>query len=231
MENKIQDIINAGAILGHNKARRHPKMKPYIERVKGFVDIIDANKIQEGLVEAIEFLKGEIADGKEILVVGTKIQITDLTKEFALECNIPYINNRWLGGTISNFGVIKKRVTHYMDLKSQQEKGELEKYSNKQRVKIQKEIIKLESKFGGLVNLKKIPDVVIILDINKDDLAVKEARDFGSKIVAICDSNTNPDLIDYPIPGSDDSVSSVKYILTEIKNVISKINPTQKVEK
>ncbi len=230
MENKIQDIINAGVILGHNKARRHPKMKPYIERIKGFVDIIDAEKIQEGLVEAIEFLKGEIADGKEILIVGTKIQVKDLVREFADNCNIPYINTRWLGGTISNYPVIKRRVSHYMDLKSQQEKGELEKYSNKERVKIQKEIIKLESKFGGLVNLKRIPEVLIILDIQKDNLAVKEAKDHGSKIVAICDTNVNPDPINYIIPGSDDSVSSVKYILTEIQNVISKINPTQKVK-
>lgn len=223
--NKIEELNKAGVVVGHHTSRRHPKMKPYISRVKGFIDIIDANKTQEKLVEAIEYLKGVVAEGKTVLIVGTKVQAREMVKEFATVCNMPYVNERWIGGTISNFPVIKKRVNYLINLEKQQERGELEKYSNKERSHIQKEMVKVRSKMGGLKNLNGTPDVLFILDINKDALAVKEAKDNGVKVVAIVDTNTNPTLVDYPIPASDDAPSAIKYILDEIANIISKIKP------
>lgn len=223
--NKIEELNKAGVVVGHHTSRRHPKMKPYIARVKGFIDIIDANKTQEKLVEAIEYLKGVVTEGKTVLVVGTKIQAREMVKEFATVCNMPYVNERWIGGTISNFPVIKKRVNYLVNLEKQQERGELEKYSNKERSHIQKEMVKIQAKMGGLKNLNGIPDVLFILDINKDALAVKEAKENGIKVIAVVDTNTNPTLIDYPIPASDDAPSAIKFVLDEIQNIVSKIKP------
>jgi small subunit ribosomal protein S2 len=223
--NKLEELNKAGVVVGHNTSRRHPKMKPYISRVKGFIDIIDANKTQEKLVEAIEYLKGVVAEGKTVLVVGTKVQAREMVKEFATACNMPYVNERWIGGTISNFPVIKKRVNYLVNLEKQQERGELEKYSNKERSHILKEMTKIQSKMGGLKNLNGIPDVLLILDICKDSLAVKEAKDNGVKVIGVVDTNSNPSLIDYPIPASDDAPSAIKFVLDEIQNIISKIKP------
>jgi len=223
--NKTEGLNKAGVVIGHHTSRRHPKMKPYISRVKGFIDIIDANKTQEMLIEAIEFLKGVVSEGKTVMVVGTKVQAREMVKNFAETCNMPYVNERWIGGTISNFPVIKKRVNQLINFEKQKERGDLEKYSNKERVHIEKEMAKIQTKMGGLKNLNGTPDVLILLDICKDSLAVKEAKDYGVKTVAIVDTNVDPSLIDYPIPASDDTPSSIKYILDEMQNILSKIKP------
>lgn len=223
--NKVEELNKAGVLIGHHTSRRHPKMKPYISRVKGFIDIIDTNKTQEMLIEAIEFLKGVVSEGKTVLVVGTKVQLKDMVEEFANACNMPYVNERWIGGTISNFPVMRKRVGQLLNFEKQKERGDLEKYSNKERVHLEKEMQRIQSRMGGLKKLNAVPDVLIVLDICKDHLAIKEARDYGIKTVAIVDTNVDPTLVDYPIPASDDTPSSVKYILNEIQNIISKITP------
>jgi len=153
-------------------------------------------------------------------LIGTKIQIKDLVKQTAQECQLPYVNERWLGGTITNFETIKKRITYFKDLENKKKMGELAKYTKKERAKIDKELKDLEVKFEGIKNLEKIPEVIFVLDMKKDELAVKEAKKKGVSVIGIADTNINPKLADYSIPANDDAISSVKYILERVKEVI-----------
>ena len=164
-----------------------------------------------------------MSQGKTLLFVGTKIQFKNILKEMAETLNLPYVTERWLGGTFTNFEVIKKRVEHFKELEKKIENPEeIEKYTKKERAVLQEELRKLQIKFGGIKNLEKIPDALFVLDIKKDILAIKEARMKGVKIIAISDTNCDPSLVDFPIPANDDAISSVKYILEKVKEVIEK---------
>lgn len=221
----ITEMARAGLHFGHRTSRLHPKMKPYLEGVRNTIHIIDLERTAEKLKEALKFIQEIISQGKILLLVGTKIQVKNILKEAAIECGLPYVSERWLGGTFTNFGIIKKRVEHFKDLERQRDSGELEKYTKKERAKINQELGKLEIKFGGIKNLEKLPDTIFILDMKKDYLAVKEAREMGVKIIGISDTNTDPTLADFPIPANDDAISSVKYILDKVKEVILKAKP------
>jgi len=220
-QNDLEEMMKAGVHLGHKKNKKHPKMDPYIHGIRNGVNIIDVEKTQEKIEEAISFMRNLLSQGKIIMVVGTKIQLQEIVENFAKESNIPYITNRWLGGTITNFESIKKRVDHLKDLERKRDEGELDKYTKKEKLDILREIDSLKKKFEGLKNLSKIPDAIIITDIEKDYLAVKEARDRSVKIIAIADTNINPELADFPIPANDDALSSVKYILAKLQDVFS----------
>ena len=223
-----KDLVEAGVVFGHSVSRRHPKMKPYISRVKGFIDIIDGNKTMEKLNAAIAFLKQSIMDGKTVVIVGTKTQTKEIVKEFAAAMNWPYVVERWLGGTISNFDVIKKRMYQFKDLKKGKELGTWDKYTKKEQSEMTKEMQRLDKKIGGIKDIDRQPDVLFVLDIEKDALAVKEGKDYGLKIVAITDTNVDPNIVDYMIPASDDAVSSVKYILDSIQKELSGLKPAVK---
>jgi small subunit ribosomal protein S2 len=218
----VEEMAKAGLHFGHKTSKLHPKMLPYIFGVRNTIHIIDLEKTKEKLKEALKFVYQLILEKKKILIVGTKIQLRDLVKNFADEFSFPYVNYRWLGGIFTNFDVIKKRVEYLKEIEEKKEKGEFEKYTKKERALIEQEILELEEKFGGLKNLETLPDAVFILDMKKDALAVKEARKKGIKIVAICHTNCDPTLADYPIPANDDAISSVKYILEKVKEVIKK---------
>ncbi len=216
----VREMAEAGLHLGHKVSNVHPKMKPYIFGVRNSIHIIDLEKTIEKFKETLFFIKNLISKEKTILVVGTKIQTKEIAKKFAKECNLPYIVERWLGGTFTNFDTIKKRIEYFKNLEEKKEKGELEKYTKKERAKIEKELEDLKTKFEGIKNLNTLPDAVFVLDMKKDFLALKEARKMGIKTIGISDTNINPDLADYSIPANDDAVSSVKYILEKVKNVI-----------
>ena len=218
----IEEMAKFGLHFGHRTSRLHPKMKPYLEGARNNVHIIDLKKTAEKLKEALKFIQEIISQDKTLLLVGTKIQVKNLVKETGEECNLPYVNERWLGGTFTNFEIIKRRIEYFKDLERRKKEGELEKYTKKERAKIDDEMRKLKIKFAGLKNLEKLPDVIFVLDIKKDDLAVKEARTKGIKIIGICDTNTDPTLTDYPVPANDDAISSVKYILDKLKEAITK---------
>jgi len=226
-----EEMTEAGLHFGHRTSRIHPKMKPFLYGVKNGVHIIDLEKTAEKLKEALNFIQEFISEGKTLLLVGTKIQIRGLIREIAKDCDLPYVVERWLGGTFTNFEVIKKRIDYFKNLEKEKASGELEKYTKKERAKIDQKLEGLELKFGGIKNLEKLPDIIFVLDIKKDAGAVKEAKETGIKIVAIVDTNVNPDLVDYPIPANDDAISSVKYILDKVKEVIlktkSKTKPTK----
>ena len=215
-----EEMAQAGVHFGHRTSRVHPKMMPYLYGVRNTVHIIDLEKTKEKFEEALKFIQELISENKILLLVGTKIQVKDLVKEIAKDCSLPYVNERWLGGTFTNFEIIKKRIEYFKDLEKKKAAGELEKYTKKERAKIDQELRDLEIKFGGIKNLEKLPDAILVLDMKKDEAAVKEARMKGIKVIGISDTNVDPTLADYPIPANDDAISSVKYILEKVKEVI-----------
>jgi len=217
-----KEMVRAGLHFGHRTSRIHPKMKPYIFGVRNTVHIIDLEKTAEKFKEALQFIKKLISENKVLLFVGTKIQIRKLVKDVAKACDLPCITERWLGGTLTNFKTIKKRIEYFKEMEEKKKKGEFEKYTKKERAKIDQELKNLELKFGGIKNLEKLPDAVFILDMKNDSLAVKEARKKGLMIIAVADSNADPTLADYPIPANDDAISSVEYILEKVKETILK---------
>jgi len=217
-----EEMTRAGVHFGHRTSRIHPKMKPYLSGVRNAVHIIDLEKTAEKLKEALGFIQELISAGKTLLLVGTKIQVKGLVKEAARDCNLPYVAERWLGGTFTNFEVIKKRIEYFKDLEKRRAEGELEKYPKTEKAKIDRELRNLEIKFGGIKNLEKLPDAIFVLDIKKDAAAVKEAKIKGIKVIGIADTNVDPTLADFPIPANDDAISSVKYILEKVKEAIKK---------
>jgi small subunit ribosomal protein S2 len=219
----IEEMAKVGLHFGHKTSKVHPKMFPFIFGVRNNIHIIDLEKTKEKFEEALKFIQNLVLQNKVILFVGTKPQIKDLVKEIATELGFPYVNERWLGGTFTNFEVIKKRAEYLKDLEKKKAEGFFEKYTKKERAEIEEKIEKLQKKFGGIKNLEKLPDAIFVCDMVKDKLAVKEAREKGVKIIAISDTNADPTLADYPIPANDDAISSVKYILEKVKEVILKI--------
>jgi small subunit ribosomal protein S2 len=219
----IEEMAKAGLHFGHRTSRCHPKMKPYLAGVRNTIHIIDLGKTAQKLKEALKFIQELILGNKILLIVGTKIQVKDLVKDFASEFGLPYVNERWLGGTFTNFEVIKKRIDYFKDLEKKMAEGVFEKYTKKEKAKIEKEIKELEIKFGGLKNLERLPDAIFVLDMKKDETAIREAKRKGIKIIGIAHTNVDPTLADYPIPASDDAISSVKYILDKVKEAIKSV--------
>jgi len=217
-----EEMAQAGLHFGHRASRSHPKMKPYIFGVRNTIHIIDMEKSAERFKQALKFLKELISEEKTLLLVGTKIQHKELVKELAKECDLPYVAERWIGGTFTNFKIISKRVDYFKDLEEKKRSGELEKYTKLERSKIDLELKDLEIKFGGIKEMEKLPDAIFVLDMKKDDLAVKEAIMKGIKVIVIADTNVDPTKADFPIPANDDAISSVKYILDKVKDVILK---------
>jgi len=216
----IEDMEKAGLQFGHRVSKLHPRMKPYLSGIRDGVHTLALEKTAEKFAEALKFVSDLISEGKILVLVGTKIPIKNLVREAAEAVGVPYINERWLGGTFTNFETILKRINHFRDLKKQKEIGGLEKYTKKEKMKIDKEIKALEIKFEGIKNLAKLPDAVFVLDMNKDGLAASEARKKGIKVVAICDTNIDPNLVDFPIPANDDAISAAKYVLEKFSDVV-----------
>jgi len=216
----IEEMAKVGLNLGHRTSRCHPKMKPYLAGVKNTINIIDLEKTAQKLKEALNFIQEIISQNKILLLVGTKIQVKNLVKEIASELGLPYVNERWLGGTFTNFEVIKKRIDYFKDLEKKLAEGAFEKYTKKERSKIDQELKDFEIKMGGLKNLEKLPEAIFVLDMKRDATAIKEAKRKGIQIIAISHTNVDPTLADYPIPANDDAISSVKYILERVKQAI-----------
>ena len=220
-----EEMARAGLHFGHQTSRRHPKMEHYLYGVRNAIHIINLEKTAEKFQEALNFIKGLIAENKVLLLVGTKIQVKNLVENIAKECGVPYVSNRWLGGTFTNFETILKRIEYFKDLEKKKAEGELEKYTKKEKAKIDQEIHNLEIKFGGIKELTRLPDAIFVLDMKKDAISIKEAKAKGIKVVGIADTNIDPTLADYPIPANDDAISSVRYILEKVKEVIIKTKP------
>jgi len=217
---KLEDMLKAGMHFGHRTNRWHPKMKQFIFTSKNGVYIIDLKKTQEKLEEALEFMTKLVTEGKSILFVGTKNQVSEPLKKMAQEIGQPYIVGKWLGGYLTNFAIVKKSVKKYLDLIEKRDAGKLEKYTKKERLNFDREIKKLELRVGGLASLNKLPDALFVWDIKEEETAVKEARQKNIPLIAICDTNVDPDQINYPIPANDDSTKTIKIILEAIKDAL-----------
>lgn len=215
-----EEMMKAGVNFGHRVSKLHPKMKQYVSGIKNNVHTLDLEKTSAELQKALEFIKKIVSENKKIIFVGTKIQLRGPIKAAAEECQVPYVVERWLGGTFTNFETILKRVEYFKDLEKKKATGELEKYTKKERMIFDKELELLKIKFEGIKSMTKLPDAVFVFDLDKDITCVREARIKGIKIIAIADTNVDPELADYPIPANDDSISSVKYILEKVKESI-----------
>jgi len=215
-----EEMLKAGVYFGHRTSKWNSKMDPYIFGTRNGVHILDLEKTQEKLKEALEFLR-EIKKKKGTIVfVGTKIAAKEITKESAQKTKMPYVIERWIGGTLTNFGAISKRLKHFRDLEKQKKTGELKKYTKKEQHEFDVELQKLDQHFGGIKNLTKLPDALLVVDAHKEKLAIKEARVKKIPVVGLCDTNADPSTIDYPIPANDDAISSLKLILGVIVSVL-----------
>jgi len=221
----LEEMAKAGLQFGHRISRRHPKMAPFLAGERNTIHIIDLKKTAKKLREALKFIQELIADNKILLFVGTKVQIKNLIKDIATQCGMPYVAERWLGGTFTNFETISKRIEYFKDLEKKRTEGVFENYTKKEQAKIDQELRDLEEKFGGLKNLQSLPDAIFVADMKKDETAVREAKKKGVKIIAIAHTNVDPTLADFPIPANDDAISSVNYILEKVKEVILKAKP------
>lgn len=212
----VEEMMKAGMHFGHRVSRWHPKMKQYIFDSRKGVYVINLEKSHEKLAEATAFMEQLVSEGKQILFVGTKNQVKIPMRALAEKINMPYVVGKWLGGYLTNFPVIRRSIKKYQDFLSQQETGKLEKYTKKERLDIEREMVKLEERVGGLLNLPKLPDALFVWDIKVEKTAVAEATKKHIPIIAICDTNVNPESVQYPIPANDDSSKTVNLILESI---------------
>lgn len=209
----LVEMLEAGAHFGHRTSKWHPKMKQYLFGSRQGIHIINLETTQKALEEAMVFCKQITSRGGVILLVGTKKQAASIIEAAAKDAGMPYINKRWLGGTMTNFSVIAQLLKRFKDLKRRHEKGELGKYTKLEQLKFSEQIKMLEDKVGGIQDMTRIPDAIFIQDIHKDKTALAEALRRGIRVIAICDSNVNPKDVDYPIPANDDAVKSIALVV------------------
>jgi len=208
----LLEMLKAGVHFGHQKSRWHPKMEQFIFGVRNGVHIIDLEKTQVQLEKALEYTKNLAAKGHVILFVGTKRQAREAIKAAAMSCEMPYLVERWIGGLLTNFEEVKRRLKKYKNLKDMFDSGEIEKYTKKEQVVMKKQLEKLDKYLIGLTGLEKLPDAVYIADMRTEKTALAETERTEVPTVAVCDTNTNPTKVNYPIPANDDSVNSIKMI-------------------
>ena len=220
----MKQLLEAGVHFGHQTRRWNPKMARYIFTERNGIYIIDLQKTVKKLDEAYMFVRDVVADGGEILFVGTKKQAADSIKEEALRCNMHYVNARWLGGMMTNFKTIQKRIGRLRQLRAMQEDGTFNLLPKKEVIKLQLEIEKLEKFLGGIQNMRNLPKALFVVDPKKERIAVLEAKKLGIPVVAIVDTNCDPDEVDYVIPGNDDAIRAVKLIAGAMADAVIEAN-------
>jgi small subunit ribosomal protein S2 len=216
----LEDLLKAGVHFGHLTRRWDPKMKQYIFMERNGIHIIDLQKTMKSLETAAKALKEISATGDPILFVGTKNQAKGILKQEAIRAEMPYIVERWLGGTLTNFSTIKKSIRHLENLEKMMLDGTVEKLTKKERLQIDREIDKMKKVFAGIQEMRKIPAAIFVVDIKKEEIAVREALKLHIPIFAIVDTNCDPTPIDYPIPGNDDSTKSITLIARAVADAI-----------
>ncbi len=224
----IQEMFKAGAHFAFSKTRRHPTIAPFIFGVKNKVEIFDLEKTSTILAEAKAFVESLAKEGRIILFVGGKSEARNSIKIGAMSLNMPYVDGRWIGGTLTNFTQIKKRVEKMEKLTQEREKGELAKYTKKERLLIDREIANLERFFSGIVSMKEMPKALFVVDPKKERTAVKEAQDMGIPVIALLGSDCNIKEVDFPIVGNDASQSSIAFFVQEITKVYTQAKEAAK---
>jgi small subunit ribosomal protein S2 len=218
----MKELLEAGVHFGHQVRRWNPKMKEFIFGERNGIYIIDLQKTQRMFKEAIKFITNLSGEGtsKTILFVGTKRQAQDAIKEEALRCNQFYVNQRWLGGLLTNFQTIQKSIKRFKEIEAMQADGRIEAYAKKERLHIERERQALEKNLAGIKEMKKLPDVLFVIDTNKEEIAVKEANRLGIPVVAVVDTNCSPEGVNYIIPGNDDALRAVRLFASRIADAI-----------
>lgn len=217
----LKDLLKAGVHYGHQTRRWNPKMRRYIHGEAGGIYVIDLVQTEQLLTEASEFLGSIARRGGTVLFVGTKKQARDSVAEVAGKANMPYVNHRWLGGVLTNFQTISSRIKRLHQLEGLKKEGKLDLLPTKERIKALKELEKLNANLGGVKDMTRVPDAVVVIDVNAEEIAVKEANRLRIPVVALVDTNCDPDPIDYVIPGNDDAIRSCKVVLGALGAVIS----------
>lgn len=216
----MKEMLANAVHFGHKTARWNPKMAPYLFGKRNGVHIFDLNQTYQSLMSATEFLRGAAMQGKTILFVSTKPQATALVRKEAEKCNMPYVTSKWIPGLLTNFKTIRSRVKYMLALKEERENGGFEKFTKKEAGEFNKQIEKLENALGGVAYLEKVPDVVVVLDCARDHIAVQEAQKMKVTVVAVVDSNVDPDGIQYAIPGNDDAIKSISFFVNSWSEAI-----------
>ena len=217
---EMEAMIKAGIHLGHSKSKNHPSMQPYLFGVRNTVSVIDLASTKEKLGAAEEFIKGIAARGGLILLVGTRPAARKVIQELGERTRMPYFVERWIGGALTNFKVISKRVEYMERLEREKASGDFEKYTKKERMGKEEEIVRLRKIFDGIRTLKRLPEALFIVDTTHDTTAIREARRMKIPIVALADTNANASIIDYPIPSNDDALPAVRYMVERIGKAV-----------
>ena len=212
----MKQLLEAGVHFGHQMSHWNPRMKPYIFGSRNGIHIIDLQQTANLFKMAYNFVRNVIADGGEVLFVGTKKQAQGIIAEEAIRAGMPYANTRWLGGTLTNFATIRSRVDYLLELKKMEEEKQLDLLPKKEAKGLKREIQKLEYLLNGIINMKKIPDALFVVDIKKEYTAVREAKKIGIPVVAVIDTNCDPSTADLPIPGNDDAIRAIKLFTSKI---------------
>ncbi len=224
-----QELVEAGVHFGHKTSRWHPKMEQYIFGSRNGIHIFDIAKTIKKMEEALLFMGRVLANGGVILFVGTKPAAKAIVREAAKELNMPFVVDRWLGGTMTNFKTISKRIQYLKELEEQQKTGQWDKFIKKERLVLQRKMDKLQGQLAGIRNLIKLPEAIFVSDVKLDNIAVREAKIMKIPVVAICDTSTNPAMVDFVIPANDDATSSLKILLATITENLKGVKPMVKV--
>jgi small subunit ribosomal protein S2 len=226
----MKGLLEAGVHFGHQTRRWNPKMAQYIFTERNGIYIIDLQKTVKKVDEAYNFMKEVVADGGEVLFVGTKKQAQEAIEGEAKRCNMHYINQRWLGGMLTNYKTIRKRIDRLHELEKMEEDGTFDVLPKKEVIQLRHEAERLEKFLGGIKNMNGIPDVLFVVDPRKERIAVQEAKILGIPVIAIVDTNCDPDEIDYVIPGNDDAIRAVKLITETIANAVLEARQGEQIE-
>ena len=216
----MKQLLEAGVHFGHQTRRWDPKMAEYIFQARNGIHIIDLQKTSKKLDEAYAFLREQAEEGKTVLFVGTKKQAQECVKDAAEKCGMFYINQRWLGGTLTNFGTIRTRIERLAELERMQEDGTFDVLPKKEVILLKKEMEKLEKNLGGIKEMKELPGVMFIVDPKKERIGILEARKLGIPVIGLVDTNCNPEDVDYAIPGNDDAIRAVGLIADTMANAV-----------
>lgn len=216
-----KDLLDAGVHLGHQTKRWNPRSKPYVFDHRQGITIIDLEKTHAQLEKACAFIENLVAHGDDVLLVGTKRQAQELIKEAAAATNMPYVTNRWMGGTLTNFETIKKSLAKFKKFQAMDASGELAKFSSKEESAIRREMARMTRNFDGIINLTGLPGAMFVIDTSYEEIAVAEAKRVGIPSIGLVDTNSDPTQLTYPIPGNDDAAKSVRIIIETIVEAIT----------
>ncbi len=212
----MKSLLEAGVHFGHRTRRWNPRMKPFIFTQRNGIHIIDLQQTMGKLEDAYNFARDTVAQGGQVLFVGTKRQAQETVQAEALRCGMPYVTQRWLGGTLTNFRTIRSRIDYMLKLEERQATGDLDKIPKKEALLLTREMAKLQQRLGGLKEMRRLPKAIFIVDTRHEELAIAEATTLQIPIVAMCDTNSDPDPIAYPIPSNDDAIRAIKLLCGKI---------------